>query len=110
MGIRRIHGLVTEPIDNELLIFNQATGEGHAVNEPAASLPIIEPMPAPQASRNRVGTGSDQVNILILCPFTREKAPFFGLRAAFRCGNVGMKRGTPVALVAMTGVGRRCGK
>lgn len=50
MGIRRIHGLVTEPIDNELLIFNQATGEGHALNEPAASLPIIEPMPAPQAS------------------------------------------------------------
>jgi len=36
MGIKRIDGLLLEQIDNELLVFNQVTGEGHALNETAA--------------------------------------------------------------------------
>lgn len=38
MGAKRIDGLLIERIDNELLVVNQATGEGHALNETAAAV------------------------------------------------------------------------
>ena len=38
MGMKRIDGLLSERIDNELLVFNEATGEGHALNESAAAV------------------------------------------------------------------------
>lgn len=38
MGMKRIDGLLSERIDNELLVFNEASGEGHALNESAAAV------------------------------------------------------------------------
>jgi hypothetical protein len=38
MPIKRIDGLLSERIDSELLVFNQATGEGHALNEAASTV------------------------------------------------------------------------
>jgi PqqD family protein of HPr-rel-A system len=38
MPTRRIDGLLSERIDNELLVFNPATNEGHALNDTAAAV------------------------------------------------------------------------
>ena len=35
---KQVDGLIVEPIDHELLIFNQSTGEGHALNDAAAAV------------------------------------------------------------------------
>ena len=38
MSAKRIDGLLSERVDNELLVFNEATDEGHALNESAAAV------------------------------------------------------------------------
>ena len=35
MGAKRIAGLLSQPIENELIVFNEATGEAHALNDAA---------------------------------------------------------------------------
>jgi hypothetical protein len=36
MSAKQVDGLIVEPIDDEVLVFNEATGEGHALNGAAA--------------------------------------------------------------------------
>jgi hypothetical protein len=38
MSVKRVDGLLAQRIDNEFLVFNKATGEGHALNETAAAV------------------------------------------------------------------------